>query len=345
MRFRFLLPLLLALLGACSKTAAPVRLDFIGATTLVSGSRTVNPTEVLTTRAYAVSNEHTLKRLNISVTYDAGLKPILYPLPLSSYDPKKGPDAQTLVYLDSLIVPLSTVGSGGHVVSEYLFQNQFLGRATSGTELWQYTATDDAGQSATRAYRLRVRKADSAAVFHSYTLLIRPAPVGAPVPPLTPASADSLRNQARVFVNLQYGLLLPRHAVLNQEHTLLQNQQLVDLICAARGNGLVLAAPADAAYQPYLLPAVWPVRRATELRSTALTATNFGAAATTANLTAAFGNGQPFATTADAYSTGVLAKGQVVAFKTADNVVGLLLVSDLTLGTAPSLTLAVRVQK
>ncbi|MDB5236544.1 MAG: hypothetical protein JWR44_3537 [Hymenobacter sp.] len=339
MRFRLLLLLLPVLLGACSKTAAPVRLDFIGSTALVSGSRTATPNEDLSTRAYAFSNDNALKRLTISVAYDPGLMPILYTLPLSSYDPSNGPGAQTIVYLDSLIAPVATTNSAGHTSSEYLFQNEFSARATSGTEQWQYTVTDNTGERASRAYRLTVRKGDSAAVFHNYTTVIRPVPAS------TPAASDSVRNRARVFLNLYYGLLLPKYAVLNQEHTLQQNQQLVDLICTAQGTSVALTAPADVSFQPYLRADVWPTRRATELRRTTLTATNFANASTAALLDAAFGNGLPFFNTTGAYSTGTLGKGQVLAFRTVEGKTGLLLVSDLTLGSAPSLTCSVRVQK
>ena len=104
MRFRLLLFLLLPLLlAACAKTNAPLRLDFIGLTTLVSGARTVNPGDTLASRVYAVSFDHQLQRLHIAVTYAPGLSPILYPVPLTGYNPKNNPDAITITYLDSLI--------------------------------------------------------------------------------------------------------------------------------------------------------------------------------------------------------------------------------------------------
>ena len=69
MRFRpFLFLLLPLLLAACAKTNAPLRLDFIGLTTLVSGARSVSPNDTLVTRIYAVSNDNQLQRLRVSVT-------------------------------------------------------------------------------------------------------------------------------------------------------------------------------------------------------------------------------------------------------------------------------------
>lgn len=338
MRFRLLLLLLPVLLGACSKTAAPVRLDFIGNTTLTSGSRVVGPTDTLTTRAYAVGNDNLLQRLRISVTYDRGLAPIVYPVPLSDYDPKTGPDPQTILYLDSLIKPVIGGNSNAPRGGEYLFENRFAARATSGSELWQYTVTDVAGESASRAYRLTVRKPDSAAVYHNYALSLRPQPRSA-------VASDPLRDQARVFLNLHYGLLLPKYAVLNSEGTVRENQLLVDLICAVRGSNVALEAPAYAGQLPFLPAAKWPVRRVTRLRRTSLSSDDFSKAATTAAFTTAFNSGQLFANSPDSLSTGTLAKNQVVAFRTAEGKTGLLLVADVVLGTAPVVRCTVRVQK
>ena len=99
MRFCLLLLLLSALLGACSKTNAPVQLDFIGSTALTSGSKVVNPNDTLTTRAYAVGNDNLLKRLRITVRYEPGPSPILYPIPLSNYDPATATPLE-VVYLE-----------------------------------------------------------------------------------------------------------------------------------------------------------------------------------------------------------------------------------------------------
>jgi hypothetical protein len=230
----------------------------------------------------------------------------------------------------------STPPAGG----EYLFENRFSARSTSGTELWQYTVTDAAGESASRAYRLTVRKPDSAAVFHSFTTLMRPQPRGV-------ATSDTLRNRARVYLSLRYGLLLPRYAVLNNEASVQANQQLIDVVCVTNPSGAVvrLDAPAADSLARRLSPARWPSanRRATPLLRTSLTAAQFGEARTAASLAAAFRAGTTFTT--DSLSTGPLAQNNVVAFRTADRRYGLLLVTNVVPGTSPLLNCSVKVQK
>lgn len=339
MRFRPLLLLMPVLLAACAKTETPVRLDFIGTTGLTSGNRTANPGDTLTTRLYASTNPgNVLQRLRVTVTYEPTRNPVAYPVPITSYDPSKALKDDALVYLDSVLAvaaPPTPTFTG----PELLLPNQFVARTTSGTELWQYTASDAAGQSASRALRVTVRNADSARVYHGYTALLRP------VLPATPAVAAPVRDRARVFLNLRTGLLLPKYALINNQNSLQANQQLIDLICLARANTVSLHAPASTVLR--LNANTWPPanRRATRLRRTGLSAAEFGNADTSALLAAAFGNGTRFA---DSLSTGTLAKGQVVAFRTTEGSVvrtGLLLVSDIVLGTAPTLTCTVRVQK
>ncbi|GAB3875179.1 hypothetical protein GCM10028824_29920 [Hymenobacter segetis] len=342
MRFRLLLLCLPVLLAACSKTDRPVQLDFVGISTLTSSNKTVQPNDTLTTRVYAVGNDNALKRLKITVTYLPGIKPIIYPVPLSSYDPtKNAPDSKEITYLDSLIQPIAG-SSSGHDISETLFVNQFAARATSGTEQWQYTATDVAGATASRAYRLTARKADSAVVVHSFTAVLRPVPRRAVV-------ARGVRDRSRVFLNLQYGLLLPKYAVLNQERSVEANQTLVDLICVAGGTGttLSLVAPANTDTAICKLPAVWATasRHATGLRLTTLTSDQFSKAVA-ADFTTSYDSSPAFKP--NAFATGALTKGQVLAFKISDGTTdryGLLLVSDLVLGSAPVLNCSVRVQK
>lgn len=341
MRFRLLLLSLSLLLGACSKTATPVQLDFVGITTLVSGSKTVNPNDTLSTRVYAVGNDNKLRRLRITVTYEPGPTAIEYPSPVSSFDPKNGPGALTVVYLDSLITPLFK-GSNPPRGGEYLFNNSFTARSTSGTEQWQYTVTDEKMETASRAYRLTARKPDSAAVFHSYTTLLRPVP-------RTRRLADSLRTVRRVYLSLRTGLVLPKFAVLNQEASVQANQLLIDLIAVSSdGNSVRLTSPANPDTTVLKLNTRrWPTanRRTTELRATSLNATAFANASTLAAFTTAFANGSPFTSP---LSTGVLIKNQVVAFRVTEGVdtyTGLLLVSELVLGSAPVLTCTVKVQK
>ena len=343
MRFRLLLLCLPVLLGACSKTAVPVQLDFIGTTGLTSGSKVVNPNDTLTTRTYAVGNDNDLTNLRITVKYEPTRNPILYPVPLSSYDPKTAINDNELVYLDSAVAKkrgIKTGYSGAPRGGEFIFVNKFAARSTSGTEQWQYTVSDTTGQSATRAYRLTVHKGDSAALFHNYTMLLRP------VVPTLPAAPDSVRDRARVFLSLRSGLLLPKYAVINNKRNLEANQQLIDLICITRNNTVSLNAPADNSILR-LRATTWPTanRRTTQLRTTGLTATDFTNATTTAAFAAAFATGTPFA---NPYSTGTLVKSQVIAFTVSENnqtYAGLIFVSDLILGTSPKLTCFVKVQK
>jgi hypothetical protein len=338
MRFRHLLLISLpALLAACSKTNGPVRLDLVGASSLTSGNRTVNANDSLTTRIYAVGNDKLLKRLRVEVAYSPGLDPINYPTPVSSFDTKNAPADQTLVYLDSLINPILGASDPAPAGGEYLFNNAFAARATSGTERWQYTVADEQGQSASRSLRLTVRKPDSAAVYHSYAALLRPVPRTRTVP-------ASTRDSRRVFLNLRTGLLLPKYAVLNRETTVQGNQLLVDLIAFSRdGTSVSLNAPADTSLK--LNPQRWPTQNRTMLRATRLNENDFAGITTVAALNNAFAVGAAFP---NPLSTGVLARNQVVAFQVTENSVthtGLLLVSNLVLGTAPVLTCSVKVTK
>ena len=341
----FCLPAL-ALLAACAKTDAPVRLDFVGATGLLSGNRTVGAGDTLVTHAYAVGNDQQLKSLRIEVAYQPGLAPILYPIPTSAFDVANAPKALTLVYLDSLL-PANSGGTGKG--GEALFVNGLMARTTSGKETWTYTVTDNNNQTAARSYRLTVRKTDSAAVFHNYSLVLRPLPSKA-------ARPASVRDSRRVFLNLRAGLLLPRYALLNNSKSLQANQLLVDLVCVANeaGTAVSLAAPADSASRVPLNGRNWPVdlRRATEIHALGLIATQFTNASTPASFVTAFDAGKPYkfptGTTSD-QTTGPLAPNQVIAFKALDDkgaiYYGLLQVTALTGGTNPLLTCQVKVQK
>ena len=339
----------LALLAACAKTDAPVRLDFVGATGLTSGNRTVTAGDTLVTHAYAVGNDHPLKRLRIEVTYEPGPAPILYPIPTSSFDAANAPKASTLVYLDSLL-PASD--AGGNPLKETLFVNGLMARTTSGKETWTYTVTDASGQTAARGYHFTVHKADSAVVFHSYPLILRPLPPKAPRP-------ASVRDSRRVFLNLRYGLLLPKYAVLNKTantNSQQGNQRRIDLVCVASraGDSVSLAAPADIASRIPLKWNDWPDanRRATKIHALGPTAGQFTNATTAADFQAAFTASMPYkdpsGRTSD-QTTGPLAAGQVIAFQALDEndvlYYGLLSVTVFTGGTNPVLTCQVKVQK
>ena len=335
----------LALLAACSKDPLPVRLDFVGANGLTSGNRTVTAGDTLVTHAYAVSNDRNqpLRQLRIEVTYEPGPAPILYPVPISGFNANNAPKPLSIVYLDTLL-PAG---------SEVLFVNGLMARTTSGKETWTYTATDASGQKAARGYRLTVHKADSAAVFHSYPLILRPLPFRA----IRPAS---VRDSRRAFLNLRSGLLLPKYAVLNKTANNANSQQgnqlLIDLMCIANraGSSVSLVAPADTASHLPLNWNDWPAlnRRATKIHAVGLTAGQFSSATTAANFQAAFTTSSPYKYPSGLGSdqtTGPLIADQVIAFEARDDkdviYYGLLKVISFTGGTNPVLTCQAKVQK
>lgn len=335
MRFRFLLFCFPVLLAACGKTDAPVRVDFIGGTGLTSGTQRATAGDTLTTKAYAAGTDQLLKHLTVTVTYKPNLAPIAYPAVLSTFNPKTLKDT-TFTFADTLLTGLPTTPYAG---GEYLFTHRFMARTTSGTETWTYTYTDASGQIGRRSLTLNVRNADSAKVYHGYTLRLRPVP--------TPVSAANVpaRARARTYCNLGYGLVLPRYALLNGQQNLRANQTLIDLVAVSRASGLSLEAPASPAQALLLDAGRWPLaqRRATELRSTTRSLADFTNAATTTAFQTIFAAGTPF--TPDALSTGPLAKEQVLAFRTADGKLGLLYVADAATGAAPALSCQVKVLK
>ena len=97
MRFRlYLLFLLTAGLAACEKTQAPLRLDFVGSTSLTSGNRTVAAADSTRTHVYAEADADApeLQRLRITVTYSPNPAPIVYPNVLSTYNTSATPSGQ-----------------------------------------------------------------------------------------------------------------------------------------------------------------------------------------------------------------------------------------------------------
>ncbi len=298
-----------AALAACEKTAAPVRLDFVGDTNLTSSDRILNAADTFRTRVFAaaVAGGPLLKHLKISVTYSPGLRPINYPVLLSSFKTSDAPPDTTLILLDKDLPGQPP---------EYRFTPTFGARSTSGTERWTYTVTDVDGQTNTRSYRLTVRKADSAAVYQSYALL----------PTLQPNE-----ERARPYFALRPGLLLPRFAVDTQPAT----QAQIDLVAVNDNGGISLAAPKAVA--------TWPgPKRATTLRRTTLDATKFTAVLTAAGLATEYNNAPP---AVDPLRSGSLTDAVVLAFRTEDGRYGLLSISKPTLTPFPAFSCAVRMQK
>ena len=308
--------LLTTLLVACGKADSPVRLDFVGDTNLTSSDRTLNAGDTIRTHVFVQrrTGGAALRHLTITVDYQPGPQPIVYPALLASFTRSMAPDDVKLTMYDADIP---------NQPAEFIFRPTFGARTTSGTERWQYTATDTDGNTATRAYRLTVRRPDSAAVYQLYTLLPRFGP----------------EPTARVYFALRPGLLLPRFAVENQP----DNQNLIDLVAVNTAGTLTLQAPAAAP----LLPASWAgTKRATSLRRTSLDGNAFNGVVTDAGIVEAYNGASGTAGT----SSGTLAAGNVLAFRTdaADGRVekyGLISIAAVSQAAVPTLTCVVRMQK
>ena len=324
-----ILPLLLAL--ACTKsTVTPaVRLDFVGGSRFTSSTRTLNPTtpaDTLASKIY-VQSDTTLQRLQIRLTSSPTRTPVLYSLSGIAAVPLK-PDT-TLVYLDSLL-PAHT--------KDLAFTNLLSARTSSGIDLWEYTATDSRGSTASRAYRLVLRRPDSTAVVQSYRLYVSPVPYRSPA--LTPA-----QDRAFAYVGLRQGLLLPHFAVATQSAAI---QALIDVVCIASGADIRLASTASAS----LTVATKPTQR-TELVSTGLKSTDFPGLTTNVLLRAAFTGGSAYpaaGSSFDALVTTPLVKGSVIAFRITDSKTplqkyGALLVADLVRTPTAIVTCQVLVEK
>ncbi|HLK98331.1 MAG TPA: hypothetical protein VK364_11235, partial [Hymenobacter sp.] len=80
----------------------------------------------------------------------------------------------------------------------------------------------------------------------------------------------------------------------------------------------------------------------TQLRSTTLNPTDFAAIDTQAELQAAFDNGVAFTPTS---RTGALNQNQVVAFRTVENKVGVMLVESFPTAPTAAIQMQVRVTK
>lgn len=319
MRLRLCLFFASALLFGCEKEPAPLQLDFLGATRFTSSDRLVQSGDTLTTRLYAEgrADDAQLRRLRITTTYAPGRSPYLYPTALGAFNPANLPPPQTLVYLDS-VLPAS-------VGREMLYQTTFGARSTSGTERWDFVVTDAAQRTATRTFELRVRKADSAAVVHTYTLIANPAAVGSLKP-------------ARPFLELGTGLLLPKFSVRTQP----DNQALIDLLFVSRPGSLTLESPAAA------LAGVgtgnWPSsrRHTTRLRLATVTADNFSKATTAEQLRSAYATATVLP---NPQVSPALTEKAVLAFETDALKHGLILITAITRVPSPVIKCTVRVEK
>jgi hypothetical protein len=226
------------------------------------------------------------------------------------------PNEVKITYLDSVIN-----------TNEFVFLQQFSARTSSGRETWLFEA-ENADGNASRSYRLTIRKADSLLTYHSYSVLLQ-----------APASQARAR---RGFLDAQDGLSFPGYAAYPNPSV----QQLVDLVYLPTANrGFSLASPSDPTAKTQLGLAAWPSTniRVTELRSTIFNETSFAAQDSEADLFNGFNAASPFP--AQATNTGTLKEKQVVAFNTADNRKGLILVDDILDTVIPTVRLQVRVSK
>ncbi|RFP66184.1 hypothetical protein D0N36_05565 [Hymenobacter lapidiphilus] len=309
MRFRSILLLVLpGLLAACEPgLGSGPRVQFVADSRLTATARRLTtPADTVTTRIYArAEGDNLLQRLLITVTYEPKPEPITYSV-LAEKEPP-----EDIVYLDSAVSSLK----------ELVFQSTQPTRSTAGAETWRYEAFDAENRKGARSLRLYLPRADSLAVFHSYSVTLDAPRAGV--------------SDTRRFLALREGLALPGFSVRN----LPANQQRIDLIYQIdnAASAPVLSLPTEES-----LKLTWPQRRATQIRSTSLDSIAFQNAGTTALLRSAYDSGLGFARPA---TTGTLRQGQVVAFLTPEGKPGLLRVQRIGTTNRRQLTIQVRVGK
>ena len=292
-----------ALLASCTQAPRPVRLDFIGSSRFTSSSRTVGFADTLSTRLYASGdsvNKVPLMHFVVAVTYDPTSNPVVYAspavtLPSQLADPK-------LIWLDST---LSVAAA-----KQFVYQTGFGARTTSGRERWEFTV-EDGTNSATRTFQLQVRRPDSLADFHQYTLRIPTAPAQPPRP----------------FVALRPGLAFPA-SMLRASGA--PGRQLIDLEYRPGATSLSVYHNPD---QP---------ARSAQLRVTDLDSAAFTRLTTPGQIADLVGPRLP---ASPVLATGQLARNTVVAFRTVDNHAGVFRVSRLAQTPYPVLEIQVRVVK
>lgn len=316
------------LLAGCAKVSGPLKLYFIGVSRFTSGNRAgLGAGDTLATSLYTtVDNppgaQNRLMQFTATVRYTPQRAPFAYPVPINLFINNVRPDS-LVTYVDTMLTASPT--------TNFLFTPVFGVRTTSGTERWTFTASDNNGNSAARAFVLAVRRSDSLAVYHDYTLKLR-----------VPATTQSDRR----FIDLKSGLALPAYSVLgvNRPQTMLDQaklQQLTDMVVLP--NGLGLASP-DAVTP--LDGTRWPVanRRQTRFVLTNYLPTDYNSAQDVATI-----KGQFAGTMLSTITT--LVKDQVYAFRAFKDdgktpVYGLMRVLSLPNGTnAVGLQLQIRVAK
>ncbi|TGE05502.1 hypothetical protein [Hymenobacter fodinae] len=324
MRFSITL-LLFTLLGlaACESDLNPGPLvDFVASSRFNTGNRRLTtPGDTVATRIYArTQGDNTLQRMRITAEYQPVPEGIIYPQ--VGYQEGEQPSF-TLVYLD-------TTFTGSR--QEFAFQSVQPSRTTAGKETWLYEATDNNEDKGKRSFFLRLGRADSAYIYHSYRIGLQ-----------APASNNTTR---RSFLALRSGLALPKFTVYKAPQNDIA-QQLVDLVYIPNINtGPGLATLSSKVIN---LKSSWPIKRQTLIRRTTLTESDFTALITEAQFTTAFTGGTRFSTlnstSTDTSYTGAVTKNQVIAFRTPEGISGAIFVEDILATAVPTLVLQVRVPK
>lgn len=320
MRFHptLLLSSLLGLAACQPDLGSGPRVDFVASNRFTTGNRRLTtPGDTVTTRVYAeAQNDTRLTHMRITAEYQPVPEGIIYPQ--AGYEEGKQPSF-TLTYLDT------TFEAVARFTKEFAFQSVQAARTTAGKETWVYEATDNNGNTGKRSFYLRLGRSDSAFIYHSYRLGLQ-----------APAANNSIR---RSFLALRSGLALPKFTV----RTAPQNekaQQLIDILyIPSVTNGPGLATPTSIQAKS---AALWPTKRLTRIRRTALTQTEFTALITTTQFASAFAGGTSFS---DSTYTGAVTKNQVIAFRTPEGNSGAILVEDIITTGIPTLVLQVRVAK
>lgn len=314
----------IVLVAGCAKVSGPLSLYFVGSSRFTTGNRTgIGPADTLATNLYAVANDKngSVTHFTATVTYAPQRAPFAYPTPITLFINNVPPDPE-VTYLDSTMTS-----------PDFLYTPLFGARTTSGTERWTFTATDNNNNMSARAFVLSVRRTDSLAIYHDYTLKLR-----------VPATGVA----ARRFIDLKSGLALPAYSVLGGAATPTASaatlQQLTDVVVLP--DGLRLAAPDTVGALAPFNTTRWPAgnRRSTRFRLTTLLPADFTSAQDVVTIQNQFtGAGRAYVP--------ALALNQVYAFRTVNvggivPVYGLLLVRSVPNGTSTvGLQLEVRLAK
>ncbi|UOQ73493.1 hypothetical protein [Hymenobacter cellulosilyticus] len=285
-------------------------LNLVGSSRYISANRVATtPGDTLTTKLYAeATGDSTLRRLLITVAYSPRKNPIVYPDPLSNYNPNNFPEPE-LVYLDTTLTKKK----------ELAYQFTFNTRTTSGNEQWKFEAFDTQNRSSSRGLRLTLRNNDSLLAYHRYSVRLQ----------------EPRNSTSRSFLALSSGLPLPGFTVRLKPNA----QQLIDLVYVPTADGKPsIATLVDKAVK---LDSIWRKNpRITRLRQVAAADQGgFASSISAQSFASIYERGTAIT------NTGALAKNQLFAFLTADGKYGLLTVLEIRQTPIPTLDLQVRIAK